>query len=217
MILFFAGRFTKTPKEIKSIINSMLARGEIFEKRKGEFKITGEDKKLIKGKVIGNSKGYAFLVPQDRTLPDFFIAPKKLNGAMDGDLVLAKILEQTEEVTECEVVSILENTNKTIVGTITYVNKKNAFVIPDNKKLSKDIFVPQNMTKGAKQGYRVVVKLNKNNTDKLSGEVVEVLGESDDIASLELGIIREHKLYEEFPNSVMSEARAIPQRMKLND
>ena len=124
MILFFAGRFTKTPKEIKSIINSMLARGEIFEKRKGEFKITGEDKKLIKGKVIGNSKGYAFLVPQDRTLPDFFIAPKKLNGAMDGDLVLAKILEQTEEVTECEVVSILENTNKTIVGTITYVNKK---------------------------------------------------------------------------------------------
>ena len=217
MILFFAGRFTKTPKEIKSIINSMLARGEIFEKRKGEFKITGEDKKLIKGKVIGNSKGYAFLVPQDRTLPDFFIAPKKLNGAMDGDLVLAKILEQTEEVTECEVVSILENTNKTIVGTITYVNKKNAFVIPDNKKLSKDIFVPQNMTKGAKQGYRVVVKLNKNNTDKLSGEVVEVLGESDDIASLELGIIREHKLYEEFPNSVMSEARAIPQRLQLND
>lgn len=217
MILFFAGRFTKTPKEIKNIVNGMISRGEIFEKKKGDFRIVKNDNKLIKGKIIGNSKGYAFLSPQDRSLPDFFISPKKLNGAMDGDFVLARILEQTEDVTECEVVSILENANATIVGTITYVNKRNAFVIPDNKKLSKDVFVPQNMTKGAKQGFRVVVKLNKSSLDKLTGEVVEILGESDDIQSLELGIIREHKLYEQFPQSVLSEAKAIPQRVQLND
>ena len=36
MILFFSGRFTKTPKEIKEIIERMLARGEIYEKRSGE-------------------------------------------------------------------------------------------------------------------------------------------------------------------------------------
>lgn len=216
MILFFAGKFTKTPKEIKTLINQMIARGDIYEKRKGEFCLAQENN-LIKGKVIGNSRGYAFLAPLDKTRPDFFIAPKKLNGAMNGDLVLAKILAETDELTECEVVSILENANQTIVGTITYFNKRDAFVIPDNKKLSKDVFVPQKLTKKAKQGYRVVVKLNKTKSDRLSGEVIEVLGESDDVLSLELGIIREHKLYEHFPNNVLEEAKAIPQKLTIKD
>ena len=217
MILFFAGRFTKTPKVIKQIIDAMIARGDIYEKKKGEFKVVCDDQKLIKGKVAGTSHGYAFLMPQDKTLPDFYISAKKLGGALNGDIVLAKILEQSEKATECEVVSILQNQNKTIVGTITYVNKKSAFVVPDNKKLGKDIFVPPTKTLNAKHGYRVVIKLNKANGDKLSGEVVEILGESDDIQSLELGIIREHKLYETFPSKVLDEVKNVPNRVKMDE
>lgn len=216
MILFFAGKFTKTPKEIKEVISAMINRGDIYEKRKGEFVVV-KSTNLIKGKVIGNRNGYAFLAPLDKSRPDFFIPQKKLGGAMNGDLVLARIIEESEQVTECEVVSVLENANTTIVGTITYFNKRDAFVIPDNKKLSKDIYIPQKLTMKAKQGHRVVVKLNKTKSDRLSGEVIEVLGESDDIFSLEMGIIREHKLYERFPEEVQNSALKVPQKLESFD
>ncbi len=209
MILFFAGKYTKTPKEIKNVVNRLISSGQIYEKRKGEFVVVN-NKNYIKGKIIGTSKGYAFLSPIDKNLPDFFIAQKKLSGALDGDLVLAKVICQTEESTECEVVSILENANVTVVGTITY-HSKDAFVIPDNKKLNKEIFVPRKLTMQAKPNYRVVVKLNKSRSGRLNGEVIEILGESDDIYSLELGIIREHKLYEQFPEQVVNEAKKVKQ------
>lgn len=214
MILFFAGKFTKTPKEIKTIVNQMFARGEIYEKR-GQFLVANSE--TIKGRIAGTHKGFAFLMPLDKNRPDFFILPNKLMGAMDGDLVLAKILEETDENQECEVISILENANKTMVGTITYFNGKDAYVVPDNKKISKEIFVPQKLTKKAKNGYRVVVRISKSNPKKLSGEVIEILGESDDIASLELGIIRSHKLYETFPQKVMEEASNISQKLQSSN
>ena len=211
MVLFFAGKFTKTPKEVGTLLKAMLSRGEIFEDKKGQYKVA--DKNYIKGKIAGTTKGYAFLMPLDKNLSDFFIPKHYLKGALDGDLVLAKIVSFTEDSTECQVVSVLENANTKVVGTITYINKKDALVVPDNKKLDIEIFVPQKLTKNAKNNQRVVVQITKRNNKRVSGEVVEVLGASDDIYSLELGIIREHRLYETFPSSVQEEAEKIPQKV----
>lgn len=216
MVLYFAGKFTKTPRQIKDVLNDMIKRGEIYEKRKGEF-VCVDELNFIKGKIIGTTKGYGFLAPINSLLPDFFIAEKKLKGAMDGDLVLAKILSNTQESTECEVVSILENANVNVVGTITYYNNKNAFVIPDNKKLNIEIFIPKKYTMKAQPNFRVVVKLNKTKNNKFTGEVIEILGQTDDVKSLELGIIREHKLYEIFPDDVLNEAKKISQKVTNED
>ncbi len=211
MVLFFAGKFTKTPKQVGELLKAMLSRGEIFEDKRGQYKVA--DKNYIKGKIAGTTKGYAFLMPLNKDLPDFFIPKHFLKGALDGDLVLAKIVSFTEKSTECQVVSILENINTKVVGTITYINKKDALVVPDNKKLDIEIFVPQKLTKNAKNNQRVVVQITKRNNKRVFGEVVEVLGASDDIYSLELGIIREHRLYETFPSSVQDEAQKIPQKV----
>ena len=211
MVLFFAGKFTKTPKQVGELLKAMLSRGEIFEDKKGQYKVA--DKNYIKGKIAGTTKGYAFLMPLNKDLPDFFVPKHFLKGALDGDLVLAKIVSFTEKSTECQVVSILENINTKVVGTITYINKKDALVVPDNKKLDIEIFVPQKLTKNAKNNQRVVVQITKRNNKRVFGEVVEVLGASDDIYSLELGIIREHRLYETFPSSVQDEAQKIPQKV----
>ena len=212
MVLFFAGKFTKTPKDVGLVLNAMLKRGEIYEEKKGEFKVA--DKNVIKGKIMGTSKGYAFLAPIDKNLPDFFIPSQFLNGALDGDLVLAKIVAFTDKSTECKVLTILDDVNKRIVGTITYINNKDALVVPDNKKLGFEIFVPSKFTKKAQNNQRVVVQVTKKHSKRISGEVVEILGASNDVYSLELGIIREHRLYETFPQNVLEQASAIPQNVK---
>ncbi len=211
MVLFFAGKFTSTPKEIGQMLQSMLSRGEIYEDHKGQYKVT--DSNFIKGRIAGTTKGYAFLTPIDKNLPDFFIPKHFLMNALDGDLVLAKIISNTDKSTECQVVSILENANKRIVGTITYINKKDALIVPDNKKLDIEVFVPQKFTKNAKNNQRVVVQITNRNARRISGEVIENLGDSNDVLSLELGIIRQHRLYETFPKVVMEEAQNIPQKV----
>ena len=211
VVLFFAGKFTLAPKEIGQMLQGMLSRGEIYEDHKGQYKVA--DSNFIKGRIAGTTKGYAFLTPIYKNLPDFFIPKHFLMNALDGDLVLAKIISNTDKSTECQVVSILENANKRIVGTITYINKKDALIVPDNKKLNIEVFVPQKLTKNAKNSQRVVVRITNRNARRISGEVVEILGNSDDVLSLELGIIRQHRLYETFPKVVMEEAQSIPQKV----
>lgn len=209
-IMFFANRFKVSVKQTRVVVDNMLKNGEIVEGRGGKI-VTKQSTKFLKGKIIGNSKGFAFCQIIGEKMPDFFIPPKKLGGALNGDVVLIKPLLVTEESQEGEVVKILEKANTTLVGTLTLFNGKDGFVIPDNKKISKDIFVPRKAINGAKQGQRVVVKVDFSNPERLSGQVLEILGESDDVFSLEMGLIRSHKLYEEFPESVIKESEKVPQ------
>ena len=209
-VLFFANRFMCPVKQVRAVVEKMIASGELVERKNGKL-IIKDQTNLLKGKIIGNAKGFAFCQIIGDKMPDFFIPPQKLKGALNGDIVLIKPLAFTEESQEAEVVKILEKANKTLVGTLTLFNGKDGFVIPDNKKISKDIFVSRKNTRGAKQGERVVVEVDFSKKDKLSGVVVEVLGQSEDVFSLEMGIIRSHKLYEEFPENVIKESQTIPQ------
>lgn len=209
-VLFFANRFMCPVKMVRSVVDKMVASGELIERKNGKL-IIKDQTNLLKGKIIGNAKGFAFCQIIGDKMPDFFIAPQKLKGALNGDIVLIKPLAFTEESQEAEVVKILEKANKTLVGTLTLFNGKDGFVIPDNKKISKDIFVSRKNTRGAKQGERVVVEVDFSKKDKLSGVVVEILGQSEDVFSLEMGIIRSHKLYEEFPENVIKESQTVPQ------
>ena len=209
-IMFFANRFKVSVKQTRVVVDNMLKNGEIVEGRGGKI-VTKQSTKFLKGKIIGNSKGFAFCQIIGEKMPDFFIPPKKLGGALNGDVVLIKPLLVTEESQEGEVVKILEKANTTLVGTLTLFNGKDGFVIPDNKKISKDIFVPRKAINSAKQGQRVVVKVDFSNPERLSGQVLEILGESDDVFSLEMGLIRSHKLYEEFPENVIKESEKVPQ------
>lgn len=215
MVLFFANRFMCSIKQVEKVVSDMMASGELIKRKNGKLTLK-QNTNLLKGKIIGNQKGFAFCQIIGEKMPDFFISPKKLNGALNGDIVLLKPLLVTEESQEGEVVKILEKANTTLVGTLTLFNGKDGFVIPDNNKISKDIFVARKNICGAKQGQRVVVEVDFSKPDKLSGKIIEILGESDDVFSLEMGLIRNHKLYEEFPQTVIEEAKKMPQKVSAN-
>ena len=78
-----------------------------------------------------------------------------------------------------------------------YEESKNyGFVVPDDKKLRKDIFISKNMTLGAKQGDKVVVEISKWPEDRRNpeGRVIEVLGASGAPGIDILSVIRTFKL-----------------------
>ena len=111
-----------------------------------------------------------------------------------------------------------ENPKETIVGTFTK-NKSFGCVVPDNKKISKDIFISKKYFSGAKSNDKVVVQITKPEIDgkKPEGKIIEILGNIN-IAGVDmLSIIKEYKLPYEFPKFVIDEARKIEKEISLDE
>lgn len=162
---------------------------------------------LASGKIVGNKNGYAFLV-RDDGLDDVFVPAGSLAGAVHGDKVIASVSSHGEK-SEGKIVKIVEHTLKTVVGQIQ-VFKGFAFVVPDNKKISKDVFVSKNDIKNAINGDKVVVKLTKFDGKNLQGVVSEVLGPNNQNPLTDvLSIVRSYDLIEQFPDEVEASAQKV--------
>ena len=98
----------------------------------------------------------------------------------------------------------------TLVGTFKN-NKSFGFVVPDNKKKSRDIFISKKYFNGAKDNDKVVVRIIKEETDsrKPEGKILEVIGNIDEAQVDLLSIVKEYNLPYEFPQYVINEAKKI--------
>lgn len=167
---------------------------------------------LVKGKIVGNQKGFAFLVREDSD-EDIFIPASSLNHAIHGDQVLVSVSKAVDgKRSEGRVEKILSHSISTVVGQIQ-VFKGFSFVVPDNKKISRDVFVKRDKIKNAVNGDKVVVKLTKYNGKSLEGEVTEVLGPNNQNPFTDvLSIVRSYELIEEFPQEVLDQAQVVCQK-----
>src|SRR3954451_18961621 len=167
---------------------------------------------LIRGRLIGHAKGFAFVVPDEPGMDDIFIPPNETNTAMHGDIVLARVSsENTGQRREGSIIRIIERGVQQIVG--TYVESKSfGFVIPDDKKFTSDIFILKSASKGAVEGHKVVVKLvtYPDGRKSAEGEVVEVLGHKNDPGVDILSVIHKHGLPMSFPDEGLEQANEVP-------
>jgi len=173
----------------------------------------------IQGTVDMTRSGYAFIVPIDKSQEDIFVSEKDLKGAKNNDIVTVEFRATAGKRPEGKVIQILERGQERIVGKIN-LNKKCAYVSPDDVKFGTDIYIPLNKCMGANQGDKVVVKINKyysNPKQCPDGEIVEVLGAPDKIETLVLSLLRSHDLYEFFPKSVEEAAKEMPQEIDIKD
>ena len=171
------------------------------------------NKKLFVGEFIGNERGFGFIKVNDEE-EDFFVAHNHIKSAMNGDRVSFKIIVPKEDGrrAEAKVVDILERKTKFIVG--TYTKSKNfGFVIPDDKRLMEDIYIPKKLGFKAKTNDKVVVEIIKYplNNKSPEGKVIEILGNKD---SSEVDLLTVLKMFDykcDFPKEVHREAKFIPQ------
>ncbi|MBQ7352251.1 MAG: ribonuclease R [Clostridia bacterium] len=168
--------------------------------------------KRLEGKIQMTSKGYAFLIPDDITQEDIFVAERDLGGAMHNDKVVVSVRDNGGRRREGKVVQVLERGFERVVGLLKIV-KKIAYVVPDDVKFGKDISIPLGKLNGAKDGEKVVVKITRYYASKRNpdGEITEVLGEPNKIDTEVLAVIRSYNLYDSFPNKVMELAKLLPE------
>lgn len=174
--------------------------------------------KKVQGKLQGTSKGYAFLIPDDISLEDIFVAEKDLNGAMHGDRVVVVVRDNGGRRMEGKVIQVLERGSLHVVGLLKII-KKIAFVVPDDVKFGKDISIPLSKLKGAKDGEKVVAKITRYYASKRNpdGEIIEVLGEPNKIDTEVKAVIRGYGLAENFPEKVLESAKYLPESINKSD
>ncbi|MGY3714785.1 ribonuclease R [Sutcliffiella cohnii] len=209
-------------EEFKTFVKALVQmeeQGLVVRTRSNRYGLP-EKMNLVRGKVVGHSKGFAFVVPEEADLEDVFIPPTELNNAMHGDIVLVRVNKRAEGGSRQEgtVIRIVERSVKQIVG--TYTESKNfGFVIPDDKKVTSDIFIPKEATGGAVEGHKVVVKITTYPEGRLSaeGEVIEILGHKNDPGVDILSVIHKHGLPGDFPKEALDQAIAVPDEISEED
>ncbi len=202
LFLFLADNLQVPVEKIKFEIEKMLKNGEIFEIRKGKFLVL-PSRGYVTGKFLGSSKGFGFC--DIGRQEDIFIPGNRTLGAIDGDQVVVKLFS-TDNGADGEVVKIVKPVER-LVGRVVKVSK-NSFLEPDNNKIPFKIPLIKSKI-SARPNDKVVIKVIRRTNGKISGEVIEVLGQSDDVKTLELGIIREHNLYEQFSDDVEALANSL--------
>ncbi|MCR1972239.1 ribonuclease R [Clostridium cochlearium] len=202
-------------EDFKKVLDYMEKDGLVVKTRTEHYGVP-EKMGLLVGKVQGHQRGYAFLIPEDDR-EDVFIPASGLNGAMNGDKVVVKVFKEIKEGkrSEGEVIRILDRENKTVIG--SFEDSKNfGFVVPDEKRIYQDIYIPKGNTMGAHSGDIVIAEITKWPEKRRSpeGKIVEILGKKGEKGIDILTIIKKYNLPEEFPEKVQKYTENIPDEIK---
>lgn len=194
-------------EKFENLINELIAEGRVFETKKGKL-ASPKDLQMATGTFIGHARGFGFVTP-DAGGEDIFIPASETMGAMQKDRVLYKVLHKAEKGKKADgvIVRILERGQQRIVGTFEAGSKGYGFVVADDKKIAKDIFISRENTKGAVTGHKVVVEITDYGEDRRNpeGKVIEILGHINDPGVDILSVIRRYELAVEFPEKVYAE------------
>jgi len=207
--------------DFKDLVKALVLleeKGRIVRTRSNRYGLP-EKMNLVRGRLSGHAKGFAFLIPEEADMNDVFIPPNETANAMHGDTVLVRVSKESSgDRREGTVVRIIERGVKQVVG--TYTESSNfGFVIPDDKKMASDIFIPKNASKGAVEGHKVIVEITAYPDGRKSaeGEVSEILGHKNDPGVDILSIIHKHGIEVEFPDEVLKQANEVPDEIDPSD
>jgi ribonuclease R len=199
-------------RELLKMLNHLEQDGSVVRTRNERYG-TPERMNLIRGKLQAHAKGFGFLLPDDKTQPDVYIHANDLRGAMNNDIILVRITLRggAGGKLEGEVVRVVTRANTQVVG-VFQDHDTYGFVLPDDKRMVRDIFIPKHSYLGAVDGQKVVVKIVNypEGHAAAEGEVIEVLGHKDDPGVDIISVIRKFQLPEAFSEDVMLEAEAVP-------
>lgn len=217
-------------EELSNLLQELLLQGRLMLTPKGKY-VKG-DGSILTGTFIGNAKGFGFVEVEGRE-EDLFIPENRTGGAFHGDVVQVQMIsdEHSSEQwsahgghgrrQEARVLRVLQRGITTLVGTYEQAKARYGFVIPDNGKFPCDVFVPEECSKGAVTGHKVVVEITDYATATSGGtgdgrfgggirnpqgKVVEILGHINDPGVDILSIVKAYELPVEFPENVLRQA-----------
>jgi ribonuclease R len=198
---------------ILEILVEQTEKGIFIRPERGKFRLK-DLKTFITGKVDMTADGSAFIVPDDEFEKDIFVAPRKLRNALHGDTVKVYVFAKkaSGRKNEGEVVEIITRAKTDFIG-VAKISERFAFIIPDDRKMLHDIFVPLGDLNGAKNGQKVQVSITDwpEGAKNPIGKIINVLGTQGENNTEMNAILAQYGFPLSFPAAVEKEANEIPE------
>jgi ribonuclease R len=206
-------------KNLIKTLNELEGSGELVRTRKNRYGLP-EKMNLVLGRLQMHKKGFAFLIPDEEGMEDIYVNPNDLGTAMNGDKVLVRREKPSSSGDRAEgvVLRIIERNVIQVVGTYDD-NRSFGFVIPDDKRIPHDIFIPKGQSNGAGDGHKVVARITKypEGFSSAEAEITEILGHKNDPGIDIISIIYKHGITIDFPEEVLNHASEAPDTISPDD
>ncbi len=207
-------RNEKDEQILKRVLRSLQDEKKILIIRGNKYGYLHETQILF-GSLEVTSRGFGIVTVEEGG-EEIFIQPDNLGDAAHDDTVEVSLLAQSTKQKERgarregEVVRIIKRGIQTFVGTVER-NHKQFFVVPDERRLAREISIAKEYLHEAKEGDKVVVKMTVwgKHHQNSEGQVVEVLGKSGELSAEIKSVAREYHLMIEFPKEVLLETDAV--------
>jgi ribonuclease R len=202
---------------VSEILKSLTGKGELQEIYRGKYKV-----KISHGYITGivdmTRMGYGF-ISTDELEDDVFVTAKNLKTALHGDKVKVKLYAKRKGARpEGEVVEIIERWRTSFVGTVE-IMPNFAFLIPDNKNMPFDLYIPTSKLNGALQGQKAVARVTDWDPKSKNpvAEIINVLGFPGLHETEMHAILAEFELPYHFTEEVEADAERIVGVITEND
>ena len=208
------------------ILIDLFEKGILMEERPYRYVLNpayleeyGPKKQYVEGTVDMKSTGKAYVILDDESGEDVFIAAGNTGQALHGDRVkVAMFPKRKDRKPEGEIVEVLQRKHTDFVG-VVHLSRGYVYVVPDMDSVPIDIFVPKEMVHGAKNGQKVVVHLVDwpENSGNPFGEIIRVLGNPGENNVEMESILLAHDYPLDFSEEVQKEAAGIQTKIQKSE
>lgn len=216
-------------RELREVVEELVRTGVLEKDERGRLsyqrrKQKGGRPSRIVGRFFMTRREGGF-VEIEGTNESIAIPPRFMHTALHGDTVsvipfarsAGRRARRDDDRVEGEIAEIVERGTGTITGTLSI--GRFAFVVPDDERFTRDVYLPKEEAAKANDGDKVVVALQPWEDEQLNpeGTIVEVLGPAGDPVVEVTSVSRSFGLSPKFPREAEEEAAAFPEAITERD
>jgi len=202
----------RSRSELTDLLRRLTADGEVVQIRGGRVGLPSR-MNLVVGRLTCNPAGYGFVVPETAKGrgDDVYVSAVNMKEALHGDRVVARIERRTPKGPEGRIIRVLERGLQRIVGRYEDDGRFGGHVVPFDKRVLHELFIPPGDNAGAQPGEMVSAEITRppTATRNPSGRVLQVLGRLEDPGVDLKVVMAKYELPDAFPPEVEEEAARI--------
>jgi len=193
--------------ELQLVVNSLrdLTReGRLVRLKKNHYALP-DSQNLLTGKIQAHPDGFGFLIPDYKDAEDLYLSRREMRRVMHGDRVMVRVDRKKRGGVEAHVVQIIERAQKRLIGTYDELDGK-GYLIPMDPRVAAAIPLRQSGVTPEK-GKVIAVEISRYGTalSGPQGELMQVMGDSDDPEVQVQSIVFRYGLAASFPEPVHRE------------
>ncbi len=206
--------------ELKSVLRGLIADGAVVKIRGTRIGLPSR-MNLVVGTLTCNPAGYGFVAPEQRRddQPDVYVSAPNVKEALHGDRVVVRVERVTPKGPEGRIIRVLERRLQRIVGRYESDGRFGGHVVPFDRRVLHELFVPAGEEQGAAPGVMVSAEMTRppTATRNPAGRELELLGRLEDPGVDLKVVMAKYGLPDAFPADVESEAARVPKQVRPED